>query len=83
MPTLLVEDGFRFFFYSAEPKYKHPHIHVEKGGGGAVFWLEPSVFLQKNLGMKAQDVAKARKIVLKYRKEFLERYYAVIAPKHK
>ena len=83
MPTLLVEGGFRFFFYSAEPKYKNPHIHVEKGGDGAIFWLEPSVFLQKNMGMKVQDITKAKKIVIKYQKEFLEKYYAIVAPKHR
>ena len=33
MPTLLNEDGFRFFFYANEHEPKH--IHVIKGDGFA------------------------------------------------
>ena len=83
MPTLLLESGFRFSFFSAEPIYKTPHIHVEKSGARAVFLLEPIVALERNQGMKVSDIAKAKRIVLKYQKEFLEKYYAVVKPKHR
>jgi len=44
MPTLWVEDGFRFFFYSNEGSPREPvHVHVEKGGAEAKFWLLPEV----------------------------------------
>jgi hypothetical protein len=39
VPTVLRWNGYRFFFFSnegAEP----PHIHVDKGGATAKFWLE-------------------------------------------
>lgn len=85
MPTLLLKKGFRFFFFLSEPKYKVPHIHVEKGIGGglAIFWLEPSVYLQKSRGLNQKDISIAKEIVLEYRKEFLEKYYEFINPKHK
>ena len=85
MPTLLKKNGFRFFFFISEPKFKVPHIHVEKGVGGgiAIFWLEPVVYLQKSRGLNLKDIANARSIVLEYQKEFRRKYYEVISPQHK
>ena len=40
MPTVLREEGYRFYFYSHEPN-EPPHVHVDKGGSTAKFWLEP------------------------------------------
>jgi uncharacterized protein DUF4160 len=40
MPTVLRIDGYRFFFWSNESN-EPPHIHVEKGGGVAKWWLTP------------------------------------------
>lgn len=40
MPTVLLIDGFRFFFYSNEND-EPPHIHVEKAEGTAKIWLNP------------------------------------------
>ncbi len=40
MPTLLRVEGFRFFFYSNEGS-EDPHIHVERDGRIAKFWLDP------------------------------------------
>ena len=62
MPTILREDGFRFFFYSAD--WHEPlHIHVEYAGGLAKFWLEP-VLLESSYGFKAKDIKKAKKIIV-------------------
>ena len=85
MLTLLLKNGFRFFFFLSEPKYKAPHVHVEKGigGGVAIFWLEPNVCLQKSKGLNQKDISIAKAIVLEYQKEFLEKYYEFISPKHK
>ena len=44
MPTVFQERGFRFFFYSNEGSPREPvHIHVEKDGVEAKFWLNPVV----------------------------------------
>lgn len=40
MPTILYEQGFRFFFYSADGS-EPPHVHVLKGGCEAKWWLTP------------------------------------------
>jgi hypothetical protein len=38
VPTVLVKDGFRFFFYSREGN-EPPHIHVIGKGGEMKIWL--------------------------------------------
>lgn len=40
MPTLLLINGFRFFFYSNEGN-EPVHIHITKADAEAKFWLEP------------------------------------------
>ncbi len=40
MPTVLMESGFRFFFYSSEGD-EPAHIHVTKGDAEGKIWLEP------------------------------------------
>lgn len=56
MPTVLVKDGFRFFFYSREGN-EPPHIHVIGKGGEMKIWLS-SLEISKvyNLSPKEQRV---------------------------
>lgn len=42
MPTIHIENGFRFFFYSNEGM-EPPHIHVIGKGGEAKIWLNTLV----------------------------------------
>jgi Domain of unknown function (DUF4160) len=42
MPTILLLEGYRFFFYSNENN-EPPHIHVRKGNGEGKIWLEPTL----------------------------------------
>jgi hypothetical protein len=57
MPTLWVEDGFRFFFYSNEGSPREPvHVHVEKGEAQAKFWLRPEVRVAYNDGYDARTL---------------------------
>lgn len=39
MPTLLVIDGFRFFF--SNERQEPPHVHVEKGDSEVKLWPQP------------------------------------------
>ena len=85
MPTLLVKDGFRFFFYSREPQYKPPHVHVELGRAGpiAIFFLEPYVAVHKVRGFSPKDILKARNIIIENQQDFRGRYYEFIKPKRR
>lgn len=40
MPTILLINGFRFFFFSADGK-EPIHIHVKKGDGDGKVWVDP------------------------------------------
>lgn len=61
MPTVLVKDGIRVYFYSAD--WHEPiHVHVECANGQAKFWLNP-VVLANSHRMKANDIKRARKLI--------------------
>jgi hypothetical protein len=64
MPTVWVEDGFRFFFYSNERSPREPvHVHVEKGGAEAKFWLGPEVRVAYNDGYDARTLRRLMAVV--------------------
>jgi hypothetical protein len=42
MPTLLLLNGIRFFFYSNEND-EPIHVHVTKGNANGKIWLEPTI----------------------------------------
>lgn len=62
MPTVLIINGYRFFFYVND--HSPVHIHIEKGDGTAKFNLEP-VELVKSRRFKATEIAEMRKLVIK------------------
>jgi hypothetical protein len=65
-PTLLIEDGFKFFFYANEHLPKH--IHVVKGDDYATIDLNVVAFRENYL--KPADAKKVLKIVEAHRNEF-------------
>lgn len=58
MPTVLVQDGYRFFFFSNE--HEPIHVHVKFGAGRARFDLSDDVRLLESRGMKVQELRKAQ-----------------------
>lgn len=73
MPTLLVVDGIRFFFFSNEGM-EPPHVHVEAGDGAAKFWLEPTVELAFSVRLKTQELRRARLEIIQRQAEFRGRW---------
>lgn len=72
MPTLLMIEGFRFFFYSAD-RNEPPHVHVRKAGKEAKFWLEP--IRPARIGrFDERDLRQLLKILEKHQEYFLERW---------
>ena len=61
MPTVLRVDGHRFFFFSNEGR-EPLHIHVEKAGSYAKFWIDP-VVLASSSGYNARELTVVRKLV--------------------
>ena len=70
MPTLLLQDGFKFFFYANEHEPKH--IHVMKGGNFAKIELS-GLRVSKNY-LRPGELRKALAIVRKHREEFERRW---------
>lgn len=58
MPTVLVQDGYRFFFFSNE--HEPIHVHVKFGAGRARFDLSDDVRLLESREMKVQELRKAQ-----------------------
>lgn len=72
MPTILLTQGFRFFFFSQEGN-EPPHIHVEHGDKVAKYWLNP-VELASSEGFRSHEMKRVRMLVIEHRNLFLERW---------
>ncbi|GEM_PF-813648 len=73
VPKVLERDGFVFFFYSNE---HHPiHVHVRRGGGEAVFDMEPVVELRESQGFKLKELARAEALALEYREWIISKWH--------
>jgi hypothetical protein len=70
MPTLLVQDGFKFFFYANEHEPKH--VHVSKGDDYAK--VELSTFRVSQDFMKPKELKKALAIIEANNQQFEERW---------
>ena len=61
MPTVLRQAGYRLYFYSHEPN-EPAHVHVDKGGCTAKFWLEP-IGLARSVGFAAKEINAISRLV--------------------
>lgn len=52
MPRVFERDGYKFFFYSNE--HRPIHVHVQYGGGEAVFDVEDRIELRESQGDEGQ-----------------------------
>ena len=69
MPTILRWDGYRFYFFSNE-RGEPPHMHVDKGGRSAKFWLSP-VELARNFGFPDRELNRIHAKMVELDEEFL------------
>jgi hypothetical protein len=72
VPTLLVADGFRFYFFSNEVQ-EPPHVHVEKAGGAAKLWLAPVRFAYA-MGFNRRDLRRIRELAFLHQAMFISRW---------
>jgi len=70
MPTLLLQDGFKFFFYANEHEPKH--IHVSKADDYAK--IELTTFHVVSNHMKSKELKKALSILQDNNAVFEERW---------
>ena len=72
MPTLLLLNGFKFFFYAND--HLPAHVHVLRGERWAK--IELSTFAVKHSTLKNQELRECLKIVERHQSDFLERWNA-------
>ncbi len=72
MPTVLVQDGFRFHFYSNE-RQEPPHIHVTGRGGEMKIWL-PSLVVEFSYGLSPASQRQVLWIAERHAGLFLEKW---------
>jgi hypothetical protein len=61
LPTVFRAGPYRFFFYSAD-RDEPRHVHVERGGSEAKFWLDP-VRLEKSRGFGRTEIRRIESLV--------------------
>jgi hypothetical protein len=72
MPTVLRVGAYRFYFYSGD-RDEPPHVHIERGGETAKFWLNP-VRLERSKGFNSRELNELQSIVKENREQLLERW---------
>ena len=72
MPTLLVVEGFRFYFFSNE-RQEPPHVHVRKGDGFAKLWLLP-VEMASSSGLSRAELRRIRELAFEHQVVFVEKW---------
>jgi Domain of unknown function (DUF4160) len=72
VPTILLVDGFRFYFFSDE-RQEPPHVHVRKGDGIAKLWLRP-VNLAFSSGLTRPELRRVLELTFQHQISFLERW---------
>ena len=70
MPTILIVNGFRFYFYSNEND-EPIHIHIEKAEGNAKYWLEPELQEEYSYGFKAKQRKEIEQIISENKNELI------------
>lgn len=72
MPTVLRIKGYRIGFFSSDFD-EPPHVHVDKGGSQAKFWLEP-LQLARNIGFSRSELGEAYDILRENRQQLLMKW---------
>jgi hypothetical protein len=60
-PTVFRQRGFRFYFFSREER--RMHVHVSCSSGEAKFWMEPTIELAMNRGLKQTELRRAERLI--------------------
>lgn len=72
VPTLLVEQGFRFYFFSRE-NGEPPHVHVDRNGKTAKFWLR-KVTCARTRGFTTIELRRIERIITSNRVSFIRKW---------
>ena len=72
-PTVLRSGPYRLFFFSSDSA-EPAHIHVEREGRTAKFWLDP-VTIAYGRGFNAQELGRITRLVEEHRDELVRAWH--------
>jgi len=73
MPVVLISGPYRLFFYSDEGT-EPVHVHVEREGKEAKFWMQP-LRLASAEGFGAAEVRRIERIVTQHKQAIIRRWH--------
>lgn len=73
MPTLLLLNGLRFFFWSNENN-EPIHVHVTKGDANGKIWLEPDIKIEYLIGFSNSEQKDILDIIQKNSENFKNKW---------
>jgi hypothetical protein len=77
MPTVLLLNGWRFYFYANENN-EPVHIHVQKAEMEGKFWLKEDIFEVEeafSYNMDLKDIKEVRKIIFAHFDYIIEAWH--------
>ncbi|MDA8335572.1 MAG: DUF4160 domain-containing protein [Peptococcaceae bacterium] len=78
MPTVFIEKGFRFFFYSKDIS-ERPHIHIENADGEIKLWLDTFTVAKRYSNMKKGDERQAIEIAKQRYQDIIDAWQKLIS----
>lgn len=73
MPTILLLNGLRFFFWSNENN-EPIHVHVTKGDANGKIWLEPEIRIEYLIGFSNSEQKDILDIIQKNSENFKNKW---------
>ncbi|MBR5966243.1 MAG: DUF4160 domain-containing protein [Treponema sp.] len=70
MPTVFVEGGSRYYFFSKEET--RMHVHVSTPNGEAKIWLEPEISVAKAINLSKVEINEIEKIAARRKEELID-----------
>jgi hypothetical protein len=80
LPTVLRIGPYRFYFYSHEPN-EPPHVHVDREGNSAKFWLK-KVSLASNVGFAKKELSVLLELTNDHQKQLLDKWHGFFGSKN-
>jgi hypothetical protein len=74
MPTVLLINGFRFFFFSADGK-EPIHVHVKKANGDGKIWITPEIKAAYLIDFTAKEGKQIMEIVSENKELIIKKWY--------
>lgn len=81
MPTLFIVNGYAFRFYAREGNPREPiHVHIDKGGATAKFWMSPQVRLARSRGYTSKQLREIEAIASERARQIVEAWNVYFGP---